>query len=161
MMRKVTAKLSNLNFCQGTSLTKLALPPHFQGRGIRLPCCCAWAFSSCGERWLSLCCGAQASRSSGFSCCASWTLELEFSSCGTGAELSHSMWDLPGSGIEPMSLWQVDSSPVNHQGSPFPLIKKRIPKELQNIPMIVQTLLVNTQGAPLMAMCSFLSNLEL
>ena len=31
-----------------------------------------------------LCRGAQASRSSGFSCCASWTLGLGFSSCGTG-----------------------------------------------------------------------------
>ena len=40
--------------------------------------CCVWAFSSCGEPGL-------------------------LSSCGAGAQLLLSMWDLPGPGLEPMS----------------------------------------------------------
>ena len=91
----------------------------------------AQAFSSCGERGLlfvvvcglliavaSLCCrawalGAQASVvvarglqqlwHVGFSSCGSWALECRLSSCGAQAQLLHSMWDLPGPGLEPMS----------------------------------------------------------
>ena len=51
-------------------------------------------FSSCGE---------QASPCSGFSQCGAWALEHRLSSCATWAWLFHSMWDLPRSGIEPMS----------------------------------------------------------
>ena len=67
--------------------------------------------------------GAQASRCSGFTCCraqapgarasvvvargliscGSWTLERRLSSCGARAQLLHSMWDPPGSGLEPVS----------------------------------------------------------
>ena len=36
----------------------------------------------------------------GLSSCGSWELEHRLSSCGQWAELLHSMWDLPGSGIE-------------------------------------------------------------
>ena len=64
---------------------------------LGLPCC-EQAFSSCGE---------QASRCSGLSCCgvralgvwASVVAERWLGSCGTQAY----MWDLPGSGIEPVS----------------------------------------------------------
>ena len=42
-------------------------------------CCCAWAFSGCGEQGLLSRCGAQASHCSGFSCCGAWA----FSSCGS------------------------------------------------------------------------------
>ena len=43
-----------------------------------------------------------------------------FSSCGTGAKLLPRTWNLPGSGMEPMSLlWQADSS------SPTPPGKSR------------------------------------
>ena len=37
------------------------------------------------------------------SSCGSWALEHRLSSCGAWAYLLHSMWDLPGSGIEPVS----------------------------------------------------------
>ena len=65
-------------------------------------CCCAWAFSSCGEWGLlfiavcgllivvaSLCCGARAlgmqasvAVARGLSSCGSWALEHRLSSCG-------------------------------------------------------------------------------
>ena len=61
-------------------------------------------------------CGARASHCGGFSCCGAWALECmgfsscglqglecRLSSCGTRAQLLHSMWDLPGPGLEPMS----------------------------------------------------------
>ena len=50
----------------------------------------------------TLCCGAQASHCSGFSCCTAWALGtwVGFSSCGTRLSC---MWDLPGPGIEPVS----------------------------------------------------------
>ena len=55
-------------------------------------CCCAWAFSSCGER-ATLRCGARASHCSGFSCCRAralgvWALVVVahgLSSCGSRA----------------------------------------------------------------------------
>ena len=37
--------------------------------------CCAWAFSSCGERGL-LCCGVRASHCGGFSCCGARALGM-------------------------------------------------------------------------------------
>ena len=63
--------------------------------------------------WVSHC--------SGFSSCRAWALrQLGFSSCGTWAQLPRSLWDLPGPGIEPVSLhWQTDSQPLDHQGSPL------------------------------------------
>ena len=39
----------------------------------------------------------------GFSNYGSWALEHRLNSCGTGASLLLGMWDLPGSGIEPVS----------------------------------------------------------
>ena len=68
-------------------------------------------------------CGAQASHCGGFSCCGAWALgarasvvvacslsscgsrvlECRLSSCGAQAYLLHSMCDLPGPGIEPVS----------------------------------------------------------
>ena len=60
--------------------------------------CCTRAFSSCGERGTTLCCGAQASHCSGFSCCGAralgvWALGARasvvathgLSSCGSQA----------------------------------------------------------------------------
>ena len=60
---------------------------------------------------LGLRCCRQASHCSGFSCCraralgarASVVVACGLSSCGARAYLLHSMWDLPGPGIEPMS----------------------------------------------------------
>ena len=56
-------------------------------------CCCARAFSSCGERGLLFCCSAQASHYGGFSCCGAWALGMRasvavahgLSSCGSRA----------------------------------------------------------------------------
>ena len=85
-------------------------------------CCCAWAFSSCGE-WGPLFVAvhglliAVASLvaehglwSAGsvvgagrLSSCGSQALECRLSSCGTRAQLFRSMWDLPGPGLESVS----------------------------------------------------------
>ena len=75
-------------------------------------CCYTWTFSSCGYSS----CRAWASHCSGFSCCRAWaleyvdfnscsmwTLEQGLRSCGPQALLPRSMWDLPGSGLEPVS----------------------------------------------------------
>ena len=58
---------------------------------------CTRAFSSCGEQGLLF----VAVR--GLSSCGTQAVERTLSSCGTWAWLLHSMWDLPGPGIEPMS----------------------------------------------------------
>ena len=59
-------------------------------------------FSCCGARAL----GVQASvvAACGLSSCGSWALEHRLSSCGAWAQLLCGMWDLPGPGLEPMSL---------------------------------------------------------
>ena len=46
---------------------------------------------------------SQALGSSGFSSCGLRALERRLSSCGAQAQLLHSMWDLPGPGIKPVS----------------------------------------------------------
>ena len=51
------------------------------------PYCCVQAFSSC------IC----------FSCCRAGTLACGLSSGGVQTLLPHGMWDLPGSGVEPVS----------------------------------------------------------
>ena len=51
------------------------------------PYCCVQAFSSC----------------SCFSCCRAGTLACGLSSGGVQTLLPHGMWDLPGSGVEPVS----------------------------------------------------------
>ena len=38
-----------------------------------------------------------------FSSCSAWALEYRLRSCGARVWLLHSLWDLPRSGIEPMS----------------------------------------------------------
>ena len=63
----------------------------------------AWVFSSCGDLGL-LSCGARASHCGAFSCWSSWALERWLSICGAWASQLPGMWDLPGSGIEPVSL---------------------------------------------------------
>ena len=77
-------------------------------------CCCARAFSSCGE-WRLLFVVvhglliAVASlveprlQMRGLGSCGSWALEHRLNSCGTWAWLLHGMWDPPGPGLEPMS----------------------------------------------------------
>ena len=80
-------------------------------------------FSSCRERELLSGCSAWASHcgslivecelqglqalvieACGLSGCGSWALEHRFISCGAWAQLLHSLWDLPRSRTEPVSL---------------------------------------------------------
>ena len=56
--------------------------------------------------------GEHGSRAGGLSTCSSRALELK--GCGTWASLLHGRWDLPRSGIEPVS----PALPLSHQGSP-------------------------------------------
>ena len=51
----------------------------------------------------SSCCGAQALGLVGFSSCGSRALAHRLNSCGVRALLLCSMWDLPHSGVEPVS----------------------------------------------------------
>ena len=66
-----------------------------------------WPFSRGGE-WGLLCCGAGASHCGagalgrGLGSCGSSALEHRLIICDTAAELLHSLWDLPGSGMEPV-----------------------------------------------------------
>ena len=68
-------------------------------------------FSSCGKQGYSLvavcsgfsCCGAWALGCKGLSSRSSLALEHRLSNCGTHSQLLRGMWDLPGSGIEPVS----------------------------------------------------------
>ena len=77
---------------------------------------CGCAESSCGDRGLLSrcgsrashcrgfpCCGAQAPGGSAFSSCSSQALEQRLNSYGARAWLLLGMWDLPGSGIKPVS----------------------------------------------------------
>ena len=66
-------------------------------RGL-LSCCSEWA-SHCGG---SSCHGAQAVGHLGFTSFSSRALENEVSSCGSWAQLSCGIWDLPGPGIKSM-----------------------------------------------------------
>ena len=80
--------------------------------GSFLPCV---GFIQLRQAWATLHWGARASRCggfslqsmgsrhAGFSSCGSRALECRLSSCGARAQLLHSMWDLPGLGIEPVS----------------------------------------------------------
>ena len=65
-------------------------------------------FSSCGTQASHCsdisCCGAQALGYTGFSSCGSQGPECGLLSCGPSAQLPQGMWDLPRSGIEPVSL---------------------------------------------------------
>ena len=54
-------------------------------------------FSGCGVR-------ASVVVVHGLSSYGSQTLERRLSSCGAGAQLLRGMWDLPGQGLEPVSL---------------------------------------------------------
>ena len=73
------------------------------------------------ERGVLSSCGSWAPVCGVFSCCGAWTLEHWLSGCGAWAVLLHGMWELPGQGSNPSPLnCQVDSYPLDHQGSPAP-----------------------------------------
>ena len=61
-------------------------------------------FSGCREWGLLSSCSVRASAYGGFSHCRARAVgRTGFSNCRTWAQLLHSMWDLPGSGIKPVS----------------------------------------------------------
>ena len=67
-------------------------------------------FSYCGA-WAQVCISSNS--------CSSWALEHRPSSWGTRAWLPHSMWDLPGQGIEPVSsLWTGRFFTIQPSGKP-------------------------------------------
>ena len=58
------------------------------------------------------------SREADFISWGPWALEHRVSSCSARTLLLCSIWDLPGPGVKPCKLhWQVDSSPLDQQGS--------------------------------------------
>ena len=67
-------------------------------RGSSLSCCSAQA-SHCSGFFS---CRARALGRLGFSSCGSWAAGSRFSSCGSQAQLLHSMWDPLRSGTDPM-----------------------------------------------------------
>ena len=77
------------------------------------PHCSAWSshcggFSCCRARALGM--WASVVVAHGLSSCGSRAIEYRLSSCGEWAYLLGGMWDLPGPGLEPVSLhWQVVS----------------------------------------------------
>ena len=83
----------------------------------------AWAFPSCSERGLLFGYGARVSHHSGFSGCRGWAPGAWASvvvahglSCSTACRI------LPDQGSNPCLLhWQVDSSPLDHQGNSWSL----------------------------------------
>ena len=56
-----------------------------------------------GARAQQLWCTGSAVVVHGLSSCGSQDLEDKFNSCGTQVQLLHSMWNLPGPGIKPIS----------------------------------------------------------
>ena len=70
--------------------------------GSALPMWCM-SFSS---QWLLLLWSKWAG---GLSCCGSQAPDHRLSGCGTRASLLHGMWDLPGSGTEPVAPALADS----------------------------------------------------
>ena len=71
-------------------------------------------------REIGLCCGALAFHCDViFSHCRpTGSRPVGFSSCSTWVQFLPGPWDLPGTGIEPVSsVLQVDSQPLDHQGN--------------------------------------------
>ena len=61
----------------------------------------------------------------GLSSCSFWALEHGLNTCGVQAYLLHGMWDLPGPGIEPVSLhWKANSLPLSHRETLGCLLRK-------------------------------------
>ena len=84
-------------------------------------CCCAWAFSSCGEGWRYsllqyvgflflwlLLFQSLGSRHTAFSSRDFQALEHRLRSCSAWHKLPHSMWNLPRPGIKPESPASTD-----------------------------------------------------
>ena len=100
-------------------------------------------FSSCGAQGLLATCRVWAPHGCGFSHCSSRSLEHRLSSCGTQAWLLHSLWDLSGSGIEPMpSALAGRFLPLSNEGSPLTYSSKDLLHSfllLNNFPLYAYT----------------------
>ena len=91
--------------------------------------CCAQASPVAGAglslRWLLLW-RSTGPRPVGCSSCGSWALERRLSTCGAWAQLLQGTWDLPGPGVEQVSLmfqdWFLTITPPGRP--PNSLIKK-------------------------------------
>ena len=83
--------------CAGSSLL-LGLFSNCTEQGLL----CSCGMQACLCSGLS-CCAAQTLGCEGLSCCSSWALGHRLNNCSAQAQLLFSTWDLPRSGIEPMS----------------------------------------------------------
>ena len=107
LLHSLTIFLKNLFYlfsgCVGSSLLHAGFL-QLRRAGATLGCG-AWASHCGGFSCGLLALGARASVvvACGLSSCGLWALECRLSSCDTRAQLLHSMWDLPGSGIKPVS----------------------------------------------------------
>ena len=73
---------------------------------------------SCHEAWF-LGVWASVAVARGLSSCGSRALERRLDGCEAQTQLLHSLWDLPGSGIKPVSPVLAGGwLPLSHQGSP-------------------------------------------
>ena len=80
----------------------------------------AWALPCCSKQGLLSGCSTQASHCSGFSCYGTWAVECEGSVVvvdGFSELASHEIFLNQGSNWC-LLHWQVDSLPLDHQGSP-------------------------------------------
>ena len=88
--------------------------------------------SGCGEQRLLCSCGVTAShcggcRAWGLCSWGSWALEHRLSSCGTRAQLLCDIWDLPRSGIKPVSPALAGRFlPQSYQGNPKDAVWKSL-----------------------------------
>ena len=87
--------------------------------------CCSPAFFSCGEQGLLSSCCVRTSQCHGFCCRApalgTWASAIvahQCGSCGTWAEVSLGMRNLPGLRIKPVCPALAGSLSLNHQGNP-------------------------------------------
>ena len=99
-------------------------------------------FSNCGEQRLPFSCGAQASHCSDFYCCRAHILGHTGSVVGVaalGLNCPVACGIAPDQGLDPCPLlWQVDSSPLSHQGSPdWQILKKQKNKGIVDLNEII------------------------
>ena len=78
---------------------------------------CMWAFSSCGQRGLLSSCWMQSSHCCGFPCGLCGAQASVVVAHGLSCPVAYGIF--PDRGLNPcLLIWQVDSYPLDHQGSP-------------------------------------------
>ena len=110
--------------------------------------------------WWLLLLGSAGSRHSGFNSCGSWALEHRLNSCSTQAQMLCGMWDLPKSGIEPVSPALADRF-FTTEPSEKPNLSKRdkLMKVLEKLQSTQQSLPCYST-AQLEAFYKFLANFQ-